>query len=414
MKKKEKVEFELVIERGCGLDVHKENVTATIMGKGIKQQSKEFSTYTRSLISLRDWLLEHKITHVALESTGIYWKPVFNILGEYFKIILVNARHVKNVPGKKTDQLDSQWLAKLLMAGLLKASFIPNRKIRELKDLVRYKTKLTNQISSEKNRFIKILEDANIKLSSVLSDIFCVTGRKIIAEIVAGDYDPDKLLYHIHGRVKKDRSEIREAITGYVTNHHRFMMQTILESIEKIEGTIAKLDAQIAEQTEEYGLEIELLETIPGVGYDGAIGILSEIGVDMSVFPDEKHIAKWAGMCPGNNETGGKKKSSRISYGNAYIRTMLVQLAWAASRTKRTYLSNKYKSLVGRMGKKKAIIAVGHKILIAAYFILKDKVAYNELGEDYLSNFRRDKLVEFYKKKLRELEPDLEFERKTA
>jgi transposase len=414
MKKKEKVEFELVIERGCGLDVHKENVTATIMGKGIKQQSKEFSTYTRSLISLRDWLLEHKITHVALESTGIYWKPVFNILGEYFKIILVNARHVKNVPGKKTDQLDSQWLAKLLMAGLLKASFIPNRKIRELKDLIRYKTKLTNQISSEKNRFIKILEDANIKLSSVLSDIFCVTGRKIIAEIVAGDYDPDKLLYHIHGRVKKDRSEIREAITGYVTNHHRFMMQTILESIEKIEGTIAKLDAQIAEQTEEYGLEIELLETIPGVGYDGAIGILSEIGVDMSVFPDEKHIAKWAGMCPGNNETGGKKKSSRISYGNAYIRTMLVQLAWAASRTKRTYLSNKYKSLVGRMGKKKAIIAVGHKILIAAYFILKDKVAYNELGEDYLSNFRRDKLVEFYKKKLRELEPDLEFERKTA
>jgi transposase len=384
------------------------------MGKGIKQQSKEFNTYTRSLISLRDWLLEHKITHVALESTGIYWKPVFNILGEHFKIILVNARHVKNVPGKKTDQLDSQWLAKLLLAGLLKASFIPNRKIRELKDLVRYKTKLTNQISSEKNRFIKILEDANIKLSSVLSDIFCVTGRKIIAEIVVGDYDPDKLLYHVHGRVKKDRSEIREAITGYVTDHHRFMMQTILESIEKIEGTIAKLDAQIADQTREYGLEIELLETIPGVGYDGAIGILSEIGVDMTVFPDEKHIAKWAGMCPGNNETAGKKKSSRISYGNAYIRALLVQLAWAASRTKRTYLSNKYKSLVGRMGKKKAIIAVGHKILIAAYFIIKDKVAYNELGEEYLSNFRRDKLVEFYKKKLRELEPNLEFDRKTA
>jgi len=280
------------------------------MGKGIKQQSKEFNTYTRSLISLRDWLLEHKITHVALESTGIYWKPVFNILGEHFKIILVNARHVKNVPGKKTDQLDSQWLAKLLLAGLLKASFIPNRKIRELKDLVRYKTKLTNQISSEKNRFIKILEDANIKLSSVLSDIFCVTGRKIIAEIVVGDYDPDKLLYHVHGRVKKDRSEIREAITGYVTDHHRFMMQTILESIEKIEGTIAKLDAQIADQTREYGLEIELLETIPGVGYDGAIGILSEIGVDMTVFPDEKHIAKWAGMCPGNNETAGKKKAA--------------------------------------------------------------------------------------------------------
>lgn len=411
---KEKVEFEQVIERGCGLDVHKENVTATITGQGIKQQTSEFSTYTRSLISLRDWLLKNGITHVAMESTGVYWKPVYNVLSEHFKIILVNARHVKNVPGRKTDQLDSQWLAKLLMAGLLKASFIPNRKIRELKDLVRYKTKLTNQISSEKNRFIKILEDANIKLSSVLSDIFCVTGRKIISEIVESDYDPDKLLYHVHGRVKKDRSEIREAITGYVTNHHRFMMQTILENIEKIESTIAKLDAQIAEQTREYGLEIELLETIPGVGHDGAVGILSEIGVDMSVFPDEKHIAKWAGMCPGNNETGGKKKSSRISYGNAYIRTLLVQLAWAASRTKRTYLSNKYKSLVGRMGKKKAIIAVGHKILIASYFIIKDKVAYNELGEEYLSNFKKDKLVEYYKKKLQELEPDLEFETKVA
>lgn len=411
---KEKVEFEQVIERGCGLDVHKETVTATIKGEGIKQETREFSTYTRSLISLRDWLLKNGITHVAMESTGVYWKPVFNILGEHFQIILVNARHVKNVPGRKTDQLDSQWLVKLLMAGLLKASFIPIKKIRELKDLVRYKTKLTRQVSSEKNRFVKILEDANIKLSSVLTDIFCVTGMKMIREIIECDYDPDKLLYHVHGSVKKSRSEIKEAITGYVTDHHRFMMQTILESIEKTEDIIAKIDSQIAEQTKEYGLEIELLETIPGVGHDGAIGIISEIGVDMSVFPDEKHIAKWAGMCPGNNETAGKKKSSRASYGNAYIRALLVQLAWSASRTKKTYLSSKYKSLVRRMGKKKAIVAVGHKILIASYFIIKDKVAYNELGEEYLSNFRKDKLVAYYKKMLQELEPNLEFETKVA
>ena len=411
---KEKVEFEQVIERGCGLDVHKETVTATIKGEGIKQETRKFSTYTRSLISLRDWLLKNGITHVAMESTGVYWKPVFNILGEHFQIILVNARHVKNVPGRKTDQLDSQWLAKLLMAGLLKASFIPIKKIRELKDLVRYKTKLTRQVSSEKNRFVKILEDANIKLSSVLTDIFCVTGMKMIREIIECDYDPDKLLYHVHGSVKKSRSEIKEAITGYVTNHHRFMMQTILESIEKTEDIIAKIDSQIAEQTKEYGLEIELLETIPGVGHDGAIGIISEIGADMSVFPDEKHIAKWAGMCPGNNETAGKKKSSRASYGNAYIRALLVQLAWSASRTKKTYLSSKYKSLVRRMGKKKAIVAVGHKILIASYFIIKDKVAYNELGEEYLSNFRKDKLVAYYKKILQELEPNLEFETKVA
>lgn len=306
---KKKVEFEQVIEKGCGLDVHKETVTATILGQGIRQQTREFKTYTRSLTSLRDWLLKHGITHVAMESTGVYWKPVFNVLGEHFNILLVNARHVKNVPGKKTDQKDSQWLAKLLLAGLLQGSFIPCQKIRELRDLVRYKSKLTKQVSSEKNRLIKILEDANIKLSSVLSDVFGSTGRKIINDIVEGDYKPERLLYHIHGSVKKSREEIKEAITGYVTSHHRFMMRTILGNIERIEQTIGELDDQIAEHTKEYSQEIELLDSIPGVDKDGAISIISEIGTDMSAFKDEKKLAKWAGMCPGNNETGGKKKA---------------------------------------------------------------------------------------------------------
>jgi transposase len=304
----EKVEFEQVIERGCGLDVHKENVVATIQGKGITRQTRSFSTYTSSLISLRDWLLKHGITHVAIESTGIYWKPVYNILGDHFKILLVNARHVKNVPGRKTDQNDSQWLAKLLLAGLLKGSFIPNRSIRELRDLVRYKTKLTNQVGSEKNRLIKVMEDANIKLSSVLSDVFGVTGQKIIKDIISGDYKPEQLLHHVHGKVQKSREEIKEAITGNVSMHHRFMLGTIMENMAKIEATIAKLDVQIDKQTAEYGLEIELLDSIPGVDKDGAICIIAEIGTDMGVFPDQKHLAKWAGMCPGNNETGGKKK----------------------------------------------------------------------------------------------------------
>lgn len=411
---KDKVEFEQVIEKGCGLDVHKESVTATILGQGIRQQTREFKTYTRSLTSLHDWLLKHGITHVAMESTGVYWKPVFNVLGEHFNILLVNARHVKNVPGKKTDQKDSQWLAKLLLAGLLQGSFIPCQKIRELRDLVRYKSKQTKQISSEKNRLIKILEDANIKLSSVLSDVFGSTGRKIINDIVEGDYKPERLLYHIHGSVKKSREEIKEAITGYVTSHHRFMMQTILGNIERIEQTIGELDDQIAVHTKEYNQEIELLDSIPGVDKDGAISIISEIGTDMSAFKDEKKLAKWAGMCPGNNETGGKKKSGRISYGNAYIRSTLVNLAWAASRTKNTYLSSKYKSLVGRRGKKKAIIAVGHKILIASYFIIKDKVAYNELGATHLSNFRKDKLVAYYMQQLKQLDPNLEFDNQVA
>lgn len=302
------IEFEQVVEKGCGLDVHKDNVVATIRGNGIKTQTMEFRTYTSSLILLRDWLLKHGITHVAMESTGVYWKPIYNILGDHFQILLVNPRHTKNVPGRKTDMNDSQWLAKLLVAGLLKGSFIPTRNIRELRDLVRYKTKLTNKISSEKNRMIKILEDANIKLSSVLSDVFGVTGQKILQDIIDGDYQPEKLLYHVHGKVQKSREEIKEAITGNVSAHHRFMMQTILESIAKTEDTIQKLDAQIALHTTNYGLEIELLDKIPGVDKDGAIGIISEIGDDMSAFPSERHLAKWAGMCPGNNESGGKKK----------------------------------------------------------------------------------------------------------
>lgn len=407
----EKVAFEQVIEKGCGLDVHKEEITATISGQGIKTETKRFGTYTSSLISLRDWLKKNGITHIAMESTGIYWVPVYNILGDHFKILLVNARHVKNVPGRKTDQNDSQWLAKLLLAGLLKGSFIPKRDIRELRDLVRYKNKLTNQISSERNRLIKVLESANIKLSSVLSDIFGVTGQKLLKEIIAGDYKPEQLLHHIHGKVQKSRAEIKEAITGHVTEHHRFMMQTIMDSITKHEETIAKIDEQIEKQTAEYSVEIELLDSIPGVGKDGAIGIIAEIGTDMEVFPDQKHIAKWAGMCPGNNESAGKKKSGRITYGNAHIRTLLVELAWAASRTKNTYLGSKYKSLVWRIGKKKAVIAVGHKILIAAYYIIKNKVKYNEIGEDYLSNFKKDKLIAYYKRQLNNLEPNLDFDK---
>lgn len=305
---KEEVVFEQVIERGCGLDVHKETVVATIMGNGIKTQTRSFSAYTRSLKSLRNWLSEHGITHVAMESTGVYWKPVYNILGDHFTVLLVNARHVKNVPGKKTDQKDSQWLAKLLLAGLLKASFIPNKQIRELRSLVRYKTKLIRQVSSERNRIIRTLEEANIKLSSVLSDVFGVSGQKIINDIIQGDYKPEELLHHVHGKVKKSRKEVKEAITGYVTPHHRFMLQTMLESIEHTEEIISKLEIEIDKQTAELGLEIELLRSIPGVDKDGAVGIISEIGADMSAFATEKHLAKWAGVCPGNNETGGKKK----------------------------------------------------------------------------------------------------------
>ena len=337
--KKDFIQFEQVVERGAGMDVHKETIVVTIRGKGIKTVTKSFSSFTNSLIKLKEWLKEHGIAHIAMESTGVYWKPVFNVLGDDFQIWLVNARHVKNVPGHKTDKKDSRWLAKLLLSGLLKGSFIPNQSIRELRDLTRYKKKLTNQVSSEKNRFQKILEDANIKLSVVLSDVLGSTGRKIIAEILKGDYNPEQLLYLVHGRVKASRKNIKEALTGYVTDHHRFMLRTIQSNIARIEETIAELEARIAEMTKDYQDIIELLETIPGVGHDGAIGIIAEISLDMDKFPTHKHIASWAGMSPGSNESAGKNKSSRITHGNKYLRALLVEQGWAASRTKKTYFS---------------------------------------------------------------------------
>jgi len=407
MKKKDYVEFEQVVERGCGMDVHKETVVATIRGKGIKTITKSYSTFTGSLIKLKEWLKKHGITHVAMESTGIYWKPIFNVLGDDFEILLVNARHVKNVPGHKTDKRDSRWLAKLLLSGLLKGSFIPERPFRELRDLTRYRKKLINQIAAEKNRLLKILEDANIKLSVVLSDVFGASGTKMIKHILEHEeYHPEQLLYYVHGRVKASREDIKEALTGYVTPHHRFMMKTILGNIAKIESTISEIDEHLVVVSEPYKLERELLETIPGVGYDGAIGIIAEISTDMEHFPDHKHLASWAGMSPGSNESAGKNKSGRTTYGNKYLRSLLAESGWAASRTKNTYFSSKYKSLVGRRGKKRAIIALGHNILIAAYFIIKDKVKFNELGEEYLNNFRRDKLVAYYKKQLERLCPD--------
>lgn len=402
--KKKVIEFEQVIECGCGMDVHKDLIVATIQGKGIKSQTKSFKAFTSSLIKLKEWLLENSVTHVAMESTGVYWKPIFNVLGDDFKILLVNARHVKNVPGHKTDKKDSCWLAKLLLSGLLKGSFIPDRPIRELRDLTRYKTKLTNQISAERNRFQKILEDANIKLSSVLTDVFGATGTKIINHVLSHEsYRPEELLQYVHGKVKANRQDIKASLTGYITPHHRFMLKTIMGNMVKIESTIAEVEAQIEICIEPYKIERELLESIPGVGREGAICIIAEVGVDMGQFPDQNHLASWAGVCPGSNETAGKNKSGRITHGNKYLRSLLVECGWAASRTKNTYLSSKYKSLVGRRGKKRAIIALGHKILIATYFIIKDKVAFKELGEDHLNNFRKDRLIAYYQQQLEKL-----------
>lgn len=302
------MKFEKVVQIGCGIDVHQNLIVATVRSSDSDYETQSFDGYTSSLTALRDWCKTKCVTHVAMESTGVYWKPVFNILEEDFEIILVNARHVKNVPGHKTDKKDSVWLSKLLLSGLLKGSFIPPQDIRELRDLVRYKKKMVADAASEKNRIIRILEDANIKLSSVLSNVDGAVGTKIINDLIAGITDAEVLLQHYHGKMKAGKEEVRKALEGRITPHHRFMLQLIKNNITDKENRIAELETRIDEAVELYSVDLENLQTIPGVGKDSAISIISEIGADMSVFPNEHHLSSWAGVSPGNNESGGKKK----------------------------------------------------------------------------------------------------------
>jgi transposase len=304
-----KINFDQTVSVGCGIDVHKAIIVATISKGQNDYQTREFDAFTSSLTALRDWCKQERVTHVAMESTGVYWKPVFNILEEDFEVILVNARHVKNVPGQKTDKKDSKWLAKLLLAGLLKASFIPPSDIRELRDSVRYHQSQVQEVTREKNRAIKILEDANIKLSMVLTDVHGSSGTKIMRDLANGITDPKKLLKHIHGNVKKPKEEIEKSLEGRVTKHHRFMLKLILDGIETREKQLATLEQYIDTLAAKYALEIELLQTIDGVGKDSAISIISEIGVNMDQFHNEQALSSWAGLCPGSNESAGKKKA---------------------------------------------------------------------------------------------------------
>ncbi len=410
------IEFEQIIEKGCGIDVHKKIIVATIRGSDIKEETRTFNGFTESIESMRDWLQLHNITHIAMESTGVYWKPIYNILEDGFEILLVNARHIKNVPGRKTDKKDSKWIAKLLLSGLLRGSFIPPKPTRELRDLTRYKRKVIEQISAEKNRLQKILEDSNIKISSVVSSTSGATATNIINAMIDGEQNIDELLKFRHGRIQSSVEDMISALKGNLTEHHKFMLRIIKESINDKQILLGKLDKQIEDHLKKHELELDskLLQTIPGVGKDGVAYLLAEIGSDMDQFPDEKHLSSWAGMSPGSNESAGKKKSSRITHGNKYLRTMLVQFAWAATRTKGTYLRSKYDSLVIRRGKKRALIAVGHKILIAAYFILRDKVEYKELGYDYLQNLKKDKKIERHLKILKELGIEIEIKNEVA
>lgn len=308
----ETVSFEQVVSRGCGLDVHKETVVATIDGEGLKRTTLEFGTFTSSLTKLKDWLVENKITHVAMESTGVYWKPVYNILEPTgITVWIVNARHVKNVPGHKTDKKDSRWICKLLLAGLLKPSFIPPREQRELRDLTRYRKKLIQDVASNKNRIIRILEDCNVKLSSVLSDTSGITATKLINKLCDGKkVTPEDIDEVYHKKIRATKEEIWEACNGNITDHHIYLMGAIRSNNRHIESSIEELNQKIRQILSPYENVMELLREIPGLSHKTADDLIAEIGLDMEVFPSEKHLASWVGVSPGNNESAGKKKAA--------------------------------------------------------------------------------------------------------
>ena len=396
--------MEVMLERCCGIDVHKSKLTACLLvGKPhgeVKKTIRTFSTMTNDLLILKDWLEAERCTHIAIESTGVYWKPVFNILEDSLTVILANAREIKNVPGRKTDIKDCEWIADLLRFGLIRASFIPPKPIRELRDLTRYRTKLIQEMTSEKNRVQKVLEDANIKLSCVATDIFGVSGKEMINALLQANSTPEEIAELAKGRLRKKIPELVEALRGNVSDHHRYLIEMSLRHLESLGELIEDLDERIDKAMEPYREEQKLLMSITGVEKKSAESVIAEIGVDMGQFPSEAHLASWAGVCPGNNASAGKRKSGKTTKGDTWLERTLIQAAYAASKAKNTYLKDKYHRIAARRGKKRAAVAIAHKIISFAYRILLYRVPYRDLGEDYLDKLNKEVLEKRLVKRL--------------
>jgi transposase len=372
-----------IIHACCaGLDVHKKTVVACIRVVGpdgaISREVRTFGTMTGELLALSDWLAAHGVGHIAMESTGVYWKPIFNLLEGSFKVILVNAHHLKQVPGRKTDVKDAEWIAQLLQYGLLSPSFIPPPNVRELRDLTRQRTQIVRDHSAVANRIQKVLEDANIKLASVASDVLGVSGRAMIRALIDGQDDPDRLADLAKRSLRGKIPALKLALHGRMSEHHRFLLRALMDQVESLEGLIARFGAQIEQRMAPLVEATQRLRGIPGVGLQAAEVIVAELGTDMTVFPTAGNLSSWAGMCPGNNESAGKKRSGKTTKGSQWLRTTLVQVAWAASHTKETIFSACYHRWAKRLGKKKALIAVAHKILVVIYHLLKNLTDYRE------------------------------------
>jgi transposase len=398
--------MEVIYKRCCGLDVHKEIVVACLMireGGKVLKEIRSFLTMTVDLVVLHDWLKAHEVTHVAMESTGIYWRPVFNLLEEDFAVLLVNAAHIKTVPGRKTDVKDCEWIADLLSHGLLRGSFIPPEPIRDLRDLTRYRKTLIDERVREVNRLQKFLEVANIKLSSVATDVMGVSGRAMLEALLSGSKDPQVLSELAKGRLRKKLPELKKALEGRFRSHHRFMVAEVLTHLDFLDEAIERVSQEVTSRIAPFSKIVELMDLIPGINERVAEGVLSEMGVDMSCFPTDGHAASWAGLCPGNHESAGKRKSGKTRKGDQWLRRYLTEAAWAAIRKKGSYLSALYHRLVVRRGKKKAIVAVAHRLLVIIYHMIKDQTSYRELGSDYFNKLNAAYVQRHHVKRLESL-----------
>ena len=378
--------MDVQIERCAGLDVHQATVVATVRYPGERGRAsvtETFGTMAADLAALRDWLQAYGVTHVALESTGVYWKPVYYMLEDGFTLLLINMQMLKHVPGRKTDVQDSEWLAQLLECGLLKASFVPPPVIRELRDLTRYRLHQVRERAREVNRLCKVLEDSNLKLTSVLTDVMGVSGRAMLTALVKGTTDPAVLAELARGRLRKKLPDLRRALAGRFRRHHAFLVEQILAKIDYLDEALARLNAEIDERLIPFEPVLARLDTIPGVNRTVATSVIAETGGDMTRFPTAGHLCSWAALCPGQNESAGKRRSGKTRDGNQYLRGQLIQGALGAIHSKGTALQARYHRVKRHRGHKKAVVAVAHQILEIAYYVMHNEVTYRELGADY-------------------------------
>jgi transposase len=395
--------------RVCGMDVHKNTVVACVRILNAKDGTvqstlRRFGTMTADLVELRQWLMEQQVTHAAMESTGVYWQPVFNLLEGHLEVWVVNAQHIKKVPGRKTDMKDAEWIAQLMQCGLLKPSFVPQRQQRELRDLTRQQSKLVQQRNGVDNRIQKVLETANIKLGSVASDVLGVSGRRMIEALIGGEKDTSVLADLAQKKLREKIPQLQRALEGEVSEHHHFLLRQLLDQYDFLEREIARVSERVgAVAPPSFRGAVDQLDAIAGVGERGARALLAETGTDMSRFPSHKHFASWAGRCPGNRESAGKRKSGKTPAANRHLDAVLTEMAHAAVRKKDSYFKSQYHRLAGRRGKKRAIGAVKHSLLVTVYFMLRDHKPYKDLGADYFDKLNPQHQIRYHVRKLKDL-----------